>query len=202
MEPSLPEPEPLRALVQALRCLPSVGIRSARRMAYHLLQHDPQGARQLGLALESAVAHLQHCERCNSFSETRLCATCENPERNAALLCVVETPADQNMIEASHGYHGLYYVLMGRLAPLEGVGPEQLQFSRLLQRAEDGVVTEVILATNFTAEGETTAHYLADMLRTRGLSVTRIARGVPSGSELEYVDAGTIAWAMLERRPG
>lgn len=202
MEPSLPEPEPLRALVQALRCLPGVGVRSARRMAYHLLQHDPQGARQLGLALETAVAQLQHCERCNSFAQASLCATCANPERNAAMLCVVETPADQNMIEASHGYHGLYYVLMGRLAPLEGVGPEQLQFSRLLERAGDGVVTEVILATNFTAEGETTAHYLADMLRTRGLSVTRLARGVPSGSELEYVDAGTIAWAMMERRPG
>lgn len=202
MEPSLPEPEPLRALVQALRCLPGVGIRSARRMAYHLLQHDPQGARQLGLALESAVGQLQHCERCNSFAQDSLCATCANPERDASLLCVVETPADQNMIEASHGYHGLYYVLMGRLAPLEGVGPDQLQFSRLLKRAGDGVVTEVVLATNFTAEGETTAHYLADMLRTRGLSVTRLARGVPSGSELEYVDAGTIAWAMMERRPG
>lgn len=202
MEPSLPEPEPLRALVQALRCLPGVGIRSARRMAYHLLQHDPQGARQLSVALESAVGRLQHCARCNSFAEADLCGTCANPERDPSLLCVVETPADQNMIEASHGYRGLYYVLMGRLAPLEGVGPDQLQFSRLRERAGDGVVKEVILATNFTAEGETTAHYLADMLRTRGLSVTRLARGVPSGSELEYVDAGTIAWAMMERRPG
>ena len=202
MEPGLPEPEPLRALVQALRCLPGVGVRSARRMAYHLLQHDPDGARRLGEALESAVRTLQHCERCNSFSDQPVCRTCSDPERDASLLCVVETPADQNMIEASHGYHGLYYVLMGRLAPLEGVGPDQLGFSRLLERAADGRVAEVVLATNFTAEGETTAHYLADMLRSRGLAVTRLARGVPSGSELEYVDAGTIAWAMMERRPG
>lgn len=202
MEPGLPEPEPLRALVQALRCLPGVGVRSARRMAYHLLQHDREGARRLGEALESAVDALRHCERCNSFSDQPICRTCADPERDASLLCVVETPADQNMIEASHGYHGLYYVLMGRLAPLEGVGPDQLGFSRLIERAGDGQVAEVVLATNFTAEGETTAHYLADMLRARGLSVTRLARGVPSGSELEYVDAGTIAWAMMERRPG
>uniref|UniRef100_UPI0033410029 recombination mediator RecR n=1 Tax=Castellaniella defragrans TaxID=75697 RepID=UPI0033410029 len=202
MDPSLPEPEPLRALIQALRGLPGVGARSARRMAYHLLQHDPDGALRLGQALQDAVAGLRHCVRCNSFAQEDLCPTCAHADRDPTLLCVVETPADQNMIEASHGYRGLYYVLMGRLAPLEGVGPDQLQFARLLERATDGVVREVILATNFTAEGETTAHYLSDMLRARGLAVSRLARGVPSGGELEYVDAGTIAWALLERRPG
>lgn len=202
MAAGLPEPEPLRALIDALRGLPGVGVRTARRMAYHLLQHDPDAALKLGDALRDAVTGLCHCERCNSFSQTPLCATCENPDRDASLLCVVETPADQNMIEASHGYQGLYYVLMGRLAPLEGVGPDQVQFARLLERATDGQVREVILATNFTAEGETTAYYLSDMLRGRGLTVTRLARGVPSGSELEYVDAGTIAWALMERRSG
>ncbi len=202
MASSLPEPEPLRALIDALRVLPGVGVRTARRMAYHLLQHNPDGALRLGSTLREAVEGLGHCQRCNSFTQTEVCATCLNAERDPALLCVVETPADQNMIEASHGYRGLYYVLMGRLAPLEGIGPDQIQFARLLERACDGRVREVILATNFTAEGETTAYYLADMLRERGLTVTRLARGVPSGSELEYVDAGTIAWALLERRPG
>ncbi|WP_066459602.1 recombination mediator RecR [Castellaniella caeni] len=195
-----PEPEPLRALIEALRGLPGVGVRTARRMAYHLLQSDPDGALRLSDALRDAVGGLQHCERCNSFSQTSVCATCQDAERDGSVLCVVETPADQNMIESSHGYQGLYYVLMGHLAPLEGVGPDQVHFARLLQRATDGVVKEVILATNFTAEGETTAYYLADMLRSRGLTVTRLARGVPSGSELEYVDAGTIAWALMERR--
>lgn len=200
MEPSLPEPEPLKALIDALRRLPGVGVRSARRMAYHLLQHDISGAEQLGRALANAVQGLRHCVRCNGFSQEELCATCANPKRDASLLCVVETPADQNMIESSHGYRGLYYVLMGRLAPLEGVGPQELQFERLIERASDGLVKEVILATNFTAEGETTAHYLSELLRSKGLSLTRLARGVPAGSELEYVDAGTIAWALMERR--
>jgi recombination protein RecR len=200
MATGLPEPEPLLTLVEALRCLPGVGVRSARRMAYHLLQRDPEGALRLGAALNEAVTDLRHCERCNSFSQEPVCPTCRNPERDGALLCVVETPADQNMIEASHGYRGLYYVLQGRLAPLEGVGPDQVHFAQLMERATDGQVREVILATNFTADGETTAYYLADMLRARGLTVTRLARGVPSGSELEYVDAGTIAWALMERR--
>jgi recombination protein RecR len=202
MAAGLPEPEPLKALIDALRGLPGVGVRTARRMAYHVLQHDPDGAVRLSDALRAAVDGLCHCERCNSFSQTPVCATCEDPERDASLLCVVETPADQNMIESSHGYRGLYYVLMGRLAPLEGVGPDQVRFAQLLERATDGRVREVILATNFTAEGETTAYYLTDMLRGRGLAVTRLARGVPSGSELEYVDAGTIAWALAERKPG
>lgn len=200
MDPLLPEPEPLKALIAALRRLPGVGVRSARRMAYHLLQHDMAGASQISRALDSAVNDLRHCQKCNGFSEDDICATCSSHKRDPSLLCIVETPADQNMIESSHGYRGLYYVLMGRLAPLEGVGPRELDFERLFARACDGIVQEVILATNFTAEGETTAHYLAEMLRERGLNVTRLARGVPAGSELEYVDAGTIAWAMMERR--
>ncbi|NYT86336.1 recombination mediator RecR [Pollutimonas harenae] len=200
MESPLPEPEPLTSLIEALRRLPGVGVRSARRMAYHLLQYDISGADQLSRALASAVQGLRHCTRCNGFAEEEVCATCANPKRDPSLLCIVETPADQNMIESSHGYRGLYYVLMGRLTPLEGVGPQALQFDRLIQRVSDGVVQEVILATNFTAEGETTAHYLSELLRARGLTVSRLARGVPAGSELEYVDAGTIAWALMERR--
>lgn len=200
MDAPLPEPEPLKALIEALRRLPGIGVRSARRMAYHLLQHDLTGADLLSRALSGAVQGLRHCTRCNSFTEDEICVTCLNPKRDPSLLCVVETPADQNVIESSHGYRGLYYVLMGRMAPLEGVGPQELQFDRLLQRSSDGLVREVILATNFTAEGETTAHYLSELFRAQGLSVTRLARGVPAGSELEYVDAGTIAWAIMERR--
>jgi len=200
MDSQLPEPEPLVALIAALRRLPGVGVRSARRMAYHLLQHDLQGADLLGRALAGAVQNLRHCARCNSFTEDELCAVCANPRRDPTLLCVVETPADQNMIESSHGYRGLYYVLMGRVAPLEGVGPRELDFQRLIDRATDGVVQEVILATNFTAEGETTAHFIGEALAGQGLKVTRLARGVPAGGELEYVDAGTIAWALMERR--
>ncbi len=200
MDELLPEPEPLKTLIDALRRLPGVGVRSARRMAYHLLQHDLSGAEQLSRALANAVQGLRHCSRCNGFSEDEVCATCSNAKRDPSLLCVVETPADQNMIESSHGYRGLYYVLMGRLAPLEGIGPNELHFDRVIGRATDGRVQEVILATNFTAEGETTAHYLSELLQSQGLKVTRLARGVPAGSELEYVDAGTIAWALMERR--
>jgi recombination protein RecR len=169
-------------------------------MAYYLLQHDLQGVDLLSRALTAAVQHLHHCSRCNGFTEEETCVTCRNPQRDATQLCIVETPVDQNMIESSHGYRGLYYVLMGRVAPLEGIGPRELNFERLLRRAADGLVKEVILATNFTAEGETTAHFLSEALRQHGLSVTRLARGVPAGGELEYVDAGTIAWALLERK--
>lgn len=201
MHPYLPEPHALVALVDALRALPGVGVRTARRMAYHLLQHDPQAARNLGAALEQALSHLQHCERCNGFAQETVCPTCASPHRDASLLCVVETAADQNIIESTHNYQGLYYVLMGRIAPLEGMGANEIQLARLLERVSDGVVREVILATNFTAEGDTTAHYLSEVLGTKGIVVTRIARGVPAGSEIEYVDAGTVAWALMERKP-
>lgn len=200
MAQTTPEPEPLLQLIEALRVLPGVGVRTARRMAYHVLQHKPQAALDLAVALKQAVEGLQHCQQCNSFSQSSVCVTCLDQARDHGLLCVVETPADLQVIEASHGYKGLYYVLMGRLAPLEGVGPEQVRFAGLRQRVVAGQVNEVILATSFTAEGETTAYYLADMLRALGVKVSRLARGVPSGSELEYVDAGTVAWAMLERR--
>lgn len=198
--PVLPEPAPLRDLIDAFKRLPGIGERTARRMTYHILQNDVVGAQELSQALQYALTTLVHCQRCNSFSETEICHTCSNPQRDHSLLCIVETPADQNMVEASHSYQGLYYVLMGRLAPLEGVGPNDLQFQRIANRASEAEVKEVILATNYTAEGETTAHHLAEYLRTQGVSLTRLARGVPAGSELEYVDASTIAWALMERR--
>ena len=196
----IPEPAPLRELIDAFARLPGVGERTARRMAYHLLQNDTVGAETLSQSLTRALTSLVHCQRCNSFSETDICITCANPQRDASLLCIVESPADQNMVEASHSYNGLYYVLMGRLAPLEGVGPNQLQFQRIAQRASELQVKEVILATNYTAEGETTAHHLAEYLRGQDIALTRLARGVPAGSELEYVDPSTIAWALIERR--
>lgn len=193
-------PASLDALTTALRKLPGVGARSAQRFAYHLLQHAREAALEISRALAESVARVRHCARCNTFTEREICETCESPRRDASLLCVVETPADQLMVEQTHSYPGLYFVLMGRLSPIEGVGPHDIHFERLLARACDGVVTEVILATNFTQEGEATAHYLGEMLRARGLRVTRLARGVPVGSELEYVDASTIAHALRDRR--
>lgn len=190
----------LAALIDALRALPGVGPRSAQRIAYHLMQHNQVGATRLGEALLAAVRELRHCERCNTFTETAVCTVCADEGREPGLLCVVETPADQLMLEQTLTYRGLYFVLMGRLSPLDGIGPREIDFERLLERASDGLVQEVVLATNFTNEGEATAHYLGEMLKARGLKVTRLARGVPAGGELEYVDAGTIANAMLDRR--
>ncbi len=190
----------LDGLVEALRRLPGVGQKSAQRMAFHLLQHDRDGAQRLATALGGALQRMRHCERCHTFTEREVCATCADPARNPRLLCVVETPADQAALERSGSYKGLYFVLMGRISPLDGVGVEDIGADHLLQRASDGVVEEVILATGFTAEGEVTAHALATALRARGLKVTRLARGVPAGSELEYVDLGTIAHAMGDRR--
>jgi recombination protein RecR len=187
-------------LSDALRRLPGVGPKSAQRIAYHLMQHDREGAAQLARALTQAVERVHHCALCNTFTESDVCETCLDSERDAALLCVVETPADQLMIEQTMTYKGLYFVLMGRLSPLDGIGPKDLHLDRLVARATDGIVTEVVLATNFTNEGEATAHYISETLKQRGLSVSRIARGVPVGGELEYVDAGTIARAMLDRR--
>jgi len=194
-------PSVLEELVEALRCLPGVGPKSAQRMAYHLLQRDQKGARRLARALEQAVEVLRHCSRCNAFSENEVCERCASPRRDASLLCVVEMPADLNMMEQTHAFQGVYYVLMGHLSPLDGIGPKELHIERLLARACDGLVKEVILATNFTNEGEATAHYLGEMLRARSLKVSRIARGLPVGGELEHTDAGTIAQALIERRP-
>lgn len=195
-----PEGAALDRLIEALRRLPGVGPRSAQRHAYHLLQHDREGAGKLAVALEAALRDIRHCERCNTFTESTVCATCRSPRRDPSQLCVVESPADQLMVEQTLAYSGLYFVLMGRLSPLDGIGPHDIHFDRLMARASDGVVREVILATNFTQEGEATAHYLAEMLKARGLSVSRLARGVPIGSELEYVDPGTIAQAIRDRR--
>ena len=190
----------LDGLIDALRRLPGVGVKSAQRMAFHLLQHDRASAQRLARALDDAVARMRHCERCHAFTESVLCATCSDPARDASLLCVVETPADQAALERSGSYKGLYFVLMGRISPLDGVGTGAIGAAQLIERATDGVVQEVILATSFTAEGEVTAHALAQALRARGLKVTRMARGVPAGSELEYVDLGTIAHALVDRR--
>jgi recombination protein RecR len=170
-------------------------------MAYYLMQRDRSGAQQLADTLQSALAALRHCQRCNTFTESQICERCLSVRRDASLLCVVETPVDMNMMEQTHAYSGLYYVLMGRVSPLDGIGPRELQLEQLLARACDGVVQEVILATNFTNEGEVTAHYLTEMLKSRAVRVSRIARGVPVGGELEYVDAGTLAQAFRERRP-
>ena len=190
----------LEALIGALGCLPGVGPKSAQRMAYHLLQRERQGAQRLADALHAALQRMQHCQRCNTFTEADVCERCLSSRRDPSLLCVVEMPVDLNMMEQTHAYNGLYYVLMGRLSPLDGIGPKELHLERLIERAGDGVVEEVIMATNFTNEGEATAHYLSDALHVRGLKVTRIARGLPVGGELEFTDAGTIAQAMYERR--
>ena len=190
----------LNALIEGLRRLPGVGVKSASRMAFHLLQHDRAGAQALAQALQQATTQIRHCERCHTFTENEVCATCLDPRRDASKLCVVETPADQAAVERTAAYRGLYFVLMGKLSPLDGIGPKDIGLAKLFARATDGEVQEVILATNFTAEGEATAHVIAEALKQRGLKVTRLARGVPAGSELEYVDLGTIAHALVDRR--
>ena len=202
----------LEGLTQALRKLPGVGAKSAARMAFHLLQHDRPGALQIARALEHAVSSIGHCALCNTLTELEICVTCTSPQRDRSKLCVVETPADQAALERTLAYRGLYFVLMGKLSPLDGVGPNdiglQKLFDRVVPKSVDGQsmpvdrreVQEVILATNFTAEGEATAHVIGQALKSRGVQVTRLARGVPVGSELEYVDLGTIAHALVDRR--
>lgn len=190
----------LDALIEALRRLPGIGVKSAQRMAFHLLQHDREGAQRLAQALQAASTSVRHCERCHTFTEAPVCGICLDPARDARQLCVVETPADQAALERTGSYRGLYFVLMGRLSPLDGVGTRDIGAHELLRRATDGVTEEVIITTSFTAEGEATGHVLAEALKARGLKVTRLARGVPIGSELEYVDLGTIAHALSDRR--
>lgn len=190
----------LEALIQALKRLPGVGVKSASRMAFHLLQHDRVGAQVLARALQAAADEVHHCERCHTFTQAEICATCLDPRRDASKLCVVETPADQSALERTGAYKGLYFVLMGKLSPLDGIGPHDIGLKKLFDRACDGIVQEVILATNFTAEGEATAHVISEGLQARGPRLTRLARGVPVGSELEYVDLGTIAHALVDRR--
>lgn len=193
-------PSSLDHLIEALRCLPGVGPKSAQRMAYHILQRDQEGARRLAHALTHALETIHHCQKCNNFSEVEICDLCLSSNRDASILCVVEMPADLMMMEQAHCYKGMYFVLMGRLSPLDGVGPKDVHLERLVKRATDGIVKEVILATNFTVEGEATAHYISELLHARHIRVTRIARGLPVGGELEHVDSGTLAQAVYERR--
>jgi recombination protein RecR len=192
-------PTHLEELIDALRCLPGVGPKSAQRMAYHLLQRDRPGALRLSRSLDLATQNIRHCNKCNNFSEQEICDLCASAKRDPALLCVVEMPADLLMMEQAQCYRGMYFVLMGRLSPLDGIGAKELHLERLIRRVQEQPC-EVILATNFTVEGDATAHYLANLLQAQGVKVMRIARGLPLGGELEQVDAGTLAQAMLDRR--
>ena len=189
----------LEQLIDALRVLPGVGQKSAQRMAYHLLERQRDGGKRLSEALAQAMAHVRHCERCRDFSETPVCATCASSARDTHQLCVVETPADRLAIEQATGYRGRYFILQGRLSPLDGIGPRELGLDTLARRLEEGEVTEMIVATNPTVEGEATAHYLAQLARARGVHPSRLAHGVPLGGELEYVDRGTLSHAFGSR---
>lgn len=193
-------PAALETLVAALRRLPGVGIKTAQRFAYHLMQRDREAAGHISEALEQALERISHCNMCNTFTDQPICETCLSPKRRDDLLCVVESPADQAVVEQTLSFDGRYFVLMGRLSPLDGIGPDDISLDQLVARADDGKVKEVVLATNFTQEGEATAHYVQELLTARGLQVTRLASGVPVGSELEYVDASAIAQAMRDRR--
>lgn len=190
----------LNQLMAALRCLPGVGPKSAQRMALHLLERDRDGAQRLVAALQTALDRIGHCRQCRNLSETELCALCANPRRDRSLLCVIEAPADVLAVEQATGFQGLYFVLMGHLSPLDGIGPAELGLEILEARLDAGEVREIILATNPTVEGEATAYYIAESARERGVRTTRIAHGVPLGGELESVDGGTLAHAFAGRR--
>ncbi len=190
----------IEGLKQALRRLPGVGPKSAQRMAFHLLARDRDGARQIAEALRAALDRVGHCRRCNDFSEDDICPLCASERRDRSLLCVVESPADLSSIEQSSAYNGQYFVLMGRLSPLDGIGPDEIGIHRLEALLDEGRVKEVVLATNLTVEGEATAHYISELARARGIRATRIAYGVPVGGELEYTDRGTLARALTGRR--
>lgn len=187
-------------LIEALRCLPGVGPKSAQRMAYHLLERDRDGAMVLAGALQEAMEKVGNCSRCRTFSEGELCPICASAQRDQGVICIVESPSDVEALEHSTGYKGRYFVLMGHLSPLDGIGPEEIGLDLFAQQLDEGEVSEVILATNPTVEGEATAHYIGEMVRSRGIRVTRIAHGVPLGGELEYVDGGTLSHAFNGRR--
>ena len=189
----------LEQLVEALRCLPGVGQKSAQRMAYHLLEREREGGLRLAGALAEAIERIGHCESCRDFSETPLCAICASASRDRSLLCAIESPADRLAIETATGYRGLYFVLQGRLSPLDGIGPRELGLDKLADRLAGGEVRELIIATNPTVEGEATAHYLAQLARQAQVRPSRLAHGVPLGGELEYVDRGTLAHAFGSR---
>ena len=190
----------LARLIEALRVLPGVGPKSAQRMAFHLLERNREGGRALARALEEATSRIVHCKRCRMLTEGELCEICSAPRRDSASLCVVESPADVVAVEQSGGYRGRYFVLMGHLSPLDGVGPEQLGVKQLETLLDEGEVREVILATNPTVEGEATAHFIGELVLRRGIRASRIAHGVPVGGELEYVDGGTLAHALAGRQ--
>ncbi|MDX1453917.1 MAG: recombination mediator RecR [Gammaproteobacteria bacterium] len=189
----------VETLIEALRALQGVGPKSAQRIAFSLLERDRDGAQRLAAALADAAENVQHCVRCRMLSDDELCGICAAKNRDESLICVVETPADVMAVEQYTGYRGLYFVLMGKLSPLDGIGPEELGLDRFEARLDEGEVTEVILATNPTIEGEATAHYIGNLARDRGMKVTRIAHGVPIGGELEYVDGGTLSHAFTGR---
>lgn len=193
-------PPALEQLIEALRCLPGVGPKSALRMAYHLMQRDRNGAGKLAHSMQHALDTIGHCQLCNNFSEQPICALCNADNREPSMLCVVEMPTDLMMLEQTQSYTGMYFVLMGRLSPIDGIGPKEIHLDKLLKRVQDGVIQEVILATNYTSEGEATAHYISEMVKARGIAVSRIARGLPMGGEIEYVDSGTLSTALMERK--
>lgn len=190
----------INRLIEALRCLPGVGPKSAQRMAYYLLERERHGAQTLSQTITEALERVGHCQQCRTLSETEVCSICANQGREQHLLCVVESPADVETFEASTGYRGLYFVLMGHLSPLDGIGPADIGLDLLQQRLQSGEVGEVVLATNPTVEGEATAHYIAEMVQSMGISVSRLAHGIPLGGELEYTDADTLAHAFAGRR--
>ena len=190
----------LTDLIEALRCLPGVGAKSAQRMAFHVLERDRAGARRLAEKLATAVERIGNCTRCRTFSEESICALCASTARDGSLLCVVETPVDQLAIEQATGYRGRYFVLLGRLSPLDGMGPKELGLDLMTARLADGEIRELIIATNPTVEGEATAHMLAQLARAAGVRASRLAHGVPLGGELEYIDRGTLAHAFGGRQ--
>jgi len=190
----------IEALIEALRCLPGVGPKSAQRMAFHLLQGERNEARHLARTLSEAVEGIGHCRRCRTLSETPLCNICRSDKRDRSLLCVVESPADVEAVERATGYRGGYFVLMGHLSPLDGIGPEAIGLDLLAERLAEGEIAEVILATNPTVEGEATAHYISDLAAEHNIRSTRLAHGIPMGGELEYIDGNTLSHAFHGRR--
>jgi recombination protein RecR len=193
-------PQALESVIDSLKKLPGVGPKAAQRMAFHLMQHDKGAAQDIAEALINALSRVRHCDRCNNFSEQPVCDLCQSANRDESVICVVEMPSDVQSIEQTQSFKGHYFVLLGRLSPLDGVGPKEIGLDRLITRASEDVVKEVIVATNFTNEGEATAHYISEKLIPLGLRVTRLSRGVPAGGEIEYVDIGTLAQSIIERK--
>jgi len=194
-------PKALEAVVESLKKLPGVGPKAAQRMAFHLMQYDKAAAQDIAESLINALGHVKHCQRCNDFTEQDVCELCASKSRDESIVCVVEMPSDVQSIEQTGSFKGQYFVLLGRLSPLDGVGPRDIGLDRLVERARDGMVKEVIVATNFTNEGEATAHYISERLIPMGLTVSRLSRGVPVGGEIEYVDLGTLSQSLIERKP-